>query len=46
MAIIVGRDEAKTRRILKSGDLSVAYYSIAAAEKAGLGNFENLPGQG
>ena len=43
MAITVGRDEAKTRRILKSGNLSVAYYSIAAAEKAGLGDFEDLP---
>ena len=43
MTITVGRDEAKTRRILKSGNLSVAYYSIAAAEKAGLGDFEDLP---
>jgi len=43
MTIIVGNDTAKTRKILKSDDLSVAYYSIDAAEKAGLGNFKNLP---
>ena len=43
MTIIVGKDTAKTRKILKSGDLSVAYYSIDEAERAGLGNFKNLP---
>ncbi len=43
MSITVGKDTAKTRKILKSGDLSVAYYSIDAAERAGLGDFKNLP---
>ena len=43
MAITVGRDKAKTRRVLKSGKQSLAYYSITAAQKAGLGTFENLP---
>ena len=43
MSITVGKDTAKTRKILKSGDLSVAYYSIDAAESAGLGDFKNLP---
>ena len=43
MTIIVGKDTAKTRKILNSGDLSVAYYSIDEAERAGLGNFKNLP---
>ncbi len=43
MTIIVGRDTAGTRRRLTVGDQSYAYYSIAAAEAAGLGDFKRLP---
>ena len=43
MTIQVGTDTAKTRKTLTVGDQSVAYYSIAAAEAAGLGDFSKLP---
>ena len=43
MPIIVGQDTAKTRRTLQAGGQSVAYYSIPAAEAAGLGDFSRLP---
>ena len=43
MPIFVGHDSAKTRKTLTVGDQSVAYYSIDAAEKAGLGDFSKLP---
>ncbi|EAQ27199.1 aconitate hydratase AcnA [Roseovarius sp. 217] len=43
MPISVGQDSAKTRKTLTVGDQSVAYYSIAAAEEAGLGDFSRLP---
>ncbi len=43
MPITVGHDTAKTRRTLKAGSKSYAYYSIAAAEEAGLGDFSRLP---
>ncbi|MEM0990334.1 MAG: aconitate hydratase AcnA [Pseudomonadota bacterium] len=43
MPITVGHDSAKTRRELTSGDQTVAYYSIPAAEVAGLGDFSKLP---
>ena len=43
MPISVGHDSAKTRKTLTVGDQSVAYYSIEAAEKAGLGDFSRLP---
>jgi aconitate hydratase len=43
MPITVGHDTAKTRKTLKVGDQSYAYYSIAAAEAAGLGDFSKLP---
>ena len=43
MPISVGQDSAKTRKTLTVGDQSVAYYSIDAAEKAGLGQFSKLP---
>jgi aconitate hydratase len=43
MPITVGHDTAKTRRTLQVGDKSYAYYSIAAAEAAGLGDFSRLP---
>jgi aconitate hydratase len=43
MPITVGHDTAKTRKTLKVGDRSYAYYSIPAAEAAGLGDFSRLP---
>ncbi|WP_417727937.1 aconitate hydratase AcnA [Roseovarius sp.] len=43
MPISVGQDSAKTRKTLTVGDQSVAYYSITAAEEAGLGDFSRLP---
>ncbi len=43
MTVTVGHDSAKTRRSLKSGGNSIGYYSIAAAEAAGLGDFSKLP---
>ncbi|QXT38123.1 aconitate hydratase AcnA [Gymnodinialimonas ceratoperidinii] len=43
MPITVGHDKSKTRKTLTVGDQSVAYYSIAAAEAAGLGDFSKLP---
>ncbi len=43
MPIQVGTDSAKTRRTLKAGGAQFAYYSIPAAEAAGLGSFDKLP---
>ncbi|WP_417587546.1 aconitate hydratase AcnA [Pararhodobacter oceanensis] len=43
MTIIVGHDSTKTRKTLKVGDQSIAYYSIPAAQAAGLGDFTRLP---
>ena len=43
MTVFVGTDTAKTRRSLQVGDKSYAYYSIPAAEAAGLGDFSKLP---
>ena len=43
MPITVGTDSAKTRRTLTVGGKEIAYYSIDAAEKAGLGDFSRLP---
>ncbi|PKP69947.1 MAG: aconitate hydratase AcnA [Alphaproteobacteria bacterium HGW-Alphaproteobacteria-4] len=43
MTIVTGKDTAKTRRTLKAGGRSIAYYSIPAAEAAGLGDFSRLP---
>jgi aconitate hydratase len=43
MSIIVGQDTAKTRKTLAVNGKSIAYYSIPAAEAAGLGTFSNLP---
>jgi aconitate hydratase len=43
MPITVGHDTAKTRKTLKVGTATYAYYSIAAAEEAGLGDFSRLP---
>jgi aconitate hydratase len=43
MTIIVGKDSAATRKTLTAGGKTVAYYSIPAAEAAGLGEFSKLP---
>ncbi|MEO1494141.1 MAG: aconitate hydratase AcnA [Pseudomonadota bacterium] len=43
MPITVGTDTAKTRRELSAGGSTIAYYSIPAAEEAGLGDFSKLP---
>ncbi len=43
MPIVTGQDTAKTRRSLSAGGSTVAYYSIPAAEAAGLGSFARLP---
>ncbi|SMX32288.1 aconitate hydratase AcnA [Octadecabacter ascidiaceicola] len=43
MPITVGHDSAKTRKTLKVGQQSLAYYSIPAATEAGLGDFSKLP---
>ncbi|MEX5729320.1 aconitate hydratase [Rhodovulum iodosum] len=43
MPITVGQDSANTRKTLTAGGASVAYYSIPAAEAAGLGDFTRLP---
>ncbi len=43
MPITVGSDTAKTRRELEAGGRKLAYYSIDAAEQAGLGRFGRLP---
>ena len=43
MPITVGQDTAKTRKTLTVNGSSIAYYSIPAAEAAGLGEFSRLP---
>ncbi len=43
MTVTVGHDSNKTRQTLTAGGASVAYYSIPAAEAAGLGAFARLP---
>ena len=43
MPITVGQDTASTRKTLSAGGTSYAYYSIPAAEAAGLGEFARLP---
>ncbi len=43
MTVTVGHDTAKTRKTLTAGGQTVAYYSIPAAEAAGLGEFAKLP---
>ncbi|MCX7889594.1 MAG: aconitate hydratase AcnA [Rhodobacteraceae bacterium] len=43
MTVVTGKDTAGTRRTLTAGGASVAYYSIPAAEAAGLGSFARLP---
>ena len=43
MTVQVGTDTAKTRRDLKVGANTISYYSIPAAQAAGLGDFSRLP---
>ena len=43
MTVIVGQDTAKTRRTLTVGNERIGYYSIPAAQAAGLGDFSRLP---
>ena len=43
MTVTVGHDSQKTRKTLVVGGKSYAYYSIPAAEAAGLGEFSKLP---
>ncbi len=43
MPIVVGKDTSKTRKTLTVGAQSLAYYSIPAAQAAGLGDFSRLP---
>jgi aconitate hydratase len=43
MPITVGHDTSNTRKTLTAGSTSVDYFSIPAAEAAGLGNFAKLP---
>jgi len=43
MTVVTGKDSARTRRTLSVGEKSYAYYSIPAAQAAGLGDFSKLP---
>ena len=43
MTVTVGQDSARTRRELEAGGKTYAYYSIPAAQEAGLGDFSRLP---
>ncbi|MCC7320480.1 MAG: aconitate hydratase AcnA [Rubellimicrobium sp.] len=43
MPIVTGHDSAATRRTLEVAGASYAYYSIPAAQAAGLGDFSRLP---
>ena len=43
MTVVTGKDTANTRRKLAVGAQSYAYYSIPAAQAAGLGDFSRLP---
>ncbi len=43
MTVFTGTDSARTRRDLTVGGTSYAYYSIPAAQEAGLGDFSKLP---
>jgi aconitate hydratase A / 2-methylisocitrate dehydratase len=43
MTITVGQDTAKTRKSITAGNQTIAYYSIPAAQDAGLGDFSKLP---
>ena len=43
MPITVGQGTSKTRKTLLIDRAEIAYYSIATAEAAGLGDFSKLP---
>ncbi|MDQ2066603.1 aconitate hydratase AcnA [Xinfangfangia sp. CPCC 101601] len=43
MTVTVGHDSSKTRKTLTAGGQTLSYYSIPAAEEAGLGEFSRLP---
>ena len=43
MPITVGQDTAKTRKTISINDKSFAFYSIPAAQAAGLGDFSRVP---
>ncbi|MEM7440430.1 MAG: aconitate hydratase AcnA [Pseudomonadota bacterium] len=43
MTVTVGQDTNQTRKTLSVGAQSIDYYSIPAAQAAGLGDFANLP---
>lgn len=43
MPIKVGQDTAKSRKTISVNGKSISFYSIPAAQKAGLGDFSNLP---
>ena len=43
MTVQVGHDSNGTRRTLSAGGRDYGYYSIAAAQEAGLGDFDRLP---
>jgi len=43
MPITVGQDTAKTRKTLSVNGTNISYYSIPAAQEAGLGDFSKLP---
>ena len=43
MTVVVGHDTAKTRRTLEVDSQKLAFYSIPAAQEAGLGDFSRLP---
>lgn len=43
MPIKVGQDTAKTRKTLSVNGKTISFYSIPAAQDAGLGDFSNLP---
>jgi aconitate hydratase len=43
MTVTVGHDLSKTRKTLTAGGQTISYYSIPAAEAAGLGSFARLP---
>ncbi len=43
MTVTVGHDQSRTRKTLTAGGQTVSYYSIPAAEAAGLGSFARLP---
>jgi len=43
MTVTVGHDSQKTRKTLSVNGQNIAYYSIPAAQAAGLGDFDKLP---